>query len=189
MNETHSFYTENELKSLGLKKIGNNVKISRKSSFYSSEKISLGNEVRIDDFCILSGEITIGSYVHISAYTALYGSYGIKIDDFCGLSPRVIVFSAIDDFSGDFMIGPMIPSNFINIIGGEVLIEKFVQIGAGSIVLPNVQLNEGAVVGAMSLVNKDVREWSINAGIPSRYLKYRSKKLVGFANQILILSH
>jgi len=189
MKEKNSFYTKNELNKLGLKKVGKNVNISRKSSFYSPEKTSLGNNVRIDDFCILSGEITIGSYVHISAYSALYGSHGIKIDDFCGLSPRVIIFSATDDFSGEFMIGPMVPNNFTNIIGGKVIIKQFVQIGAGSIVLPNVKLNEGAVVGAMSLVNKDVCEWSINAGITSRYLKKRSNKLVDFANQILKLPH
>ena len=62
-----SFYSEEELKSLGLKHYGKNVLISRKCSIYSAESISIGNHVRIDDFCILSGEITIGDYCHISA--------------------------------------------------------------------------------------------------------------------------
>jgi hypothetical protein len=85
---SNSFYCENELKSLGLKSFGKNVLISRKASIYSPELITLGNSVRIDDFCILSGNISLGSYIHISAYSALFGKYGIKMNDFSGLSPR-----------------------------------------------------------------------------------------------------
>lgn len=77
-----SFYTEEELKGLGFRHIGNGVCISRKASIYGAQNISLGDHVRIDDFCILSGRIEIGSYVHVAAYTALYGgSDGIFIED------------------------------------------------------------------------------------------------------------
>lgn len=69
----NSFYSISELKLLGLKRLGQNVYISRKSSIYSPENISIGDNVRIDDFCILSGNITLGNYIHIAAYTALYG--------------------------------------------------------------------------------------------------------------------
>lgn len=58
-----SFYTEEELKGLGFRHIGNGVCISRKASIYGAQNISLGDHVRIDDFCILSGRIEIGSYV------------------------------------------------------------------------------------------------------------------------------
>ena len=53
----NSFYTENELKQIGFKRIGENVLISRKASIYQPELIEIGNNVRIDDFCILSGNI------------------------------------------------------------------------------------------------------------------------------------
>lgn len=69
----NSFYTENELNELGLKAVGENVNISKKASLYGCSEISIGNNVRIDDFCILSGNIKIGDYVHVAAYTALYG--------------------------------------------------------------------------------------------------------------------
>ena len=65
-----SFYTEEELKGLGFRHIGNGVCISRKASIYGAQNISLGDHVRIDDFCILSGRIEIGSYVHVAAATA-----------------------------------------------------------------------------------------------------------------------
>ena len=82
-----SFYSKKELEQIGLKKIGENVKLSKKASFYAPEKISIGSNVRIDDFCILSGLITIGDYVHIAAYTALYGGdCGVSVGDFVNLS-------------------------------------------------------------------------------------------------------
>ncbi len=49
-----SFYSRDELKKIGLKKYGENVFLSKKASIYNPEKIEIGNNVRIDDFCILS---------------------------------------------------------------------------------------------------------------------------------------
>jgi len=178
-----SFYTEEELTKLGLKKYGNNVLISQKCSIYSPEKISLGDNVRIDDFCILSGNITIGSYIHIAAYCALYGSLGIEMEDFTGLSPRCTVFSASDDFSGNYLIGPMINKSKTNITGGKVIIKKYSQIGVCSTILPAVTINEGVAVGAMSLINKNLDEWGIYAGIPVRKIKERSKGLLKLVHQ------
>lgn len=48
-----SFYSEEELRSIGLKSYGKNVLISRFARIYGAESISIGNNVRIDDFCIL----------------------------------------------------------------------------------------------------------------------------------------
>jgi len=176
----NSFYTLDELILLGLKAVGENVLISRKASIYSPGEIELGNHIRIDDFCILSGKICIGSFVHISAYTALYGKNGIFIDDYSGLSPYCIIFSATDDFSGNYLIGPMVNSEFRNVTGGSVWIKKYSQVGAACVILPNVIINEGVAIGAMSLVNKTLPAWGIYAGIPAIFIKKRSKKLLGY---------
>jgi galactoside O-acetyltransferase len=179
----NSFYSESELDGLGLKSIGRNVLISRKASIYSPETISLGNHVRIDDFCILSGKIRMGSYVHISAFTALYAGYGITIGDYCGLSPRCTVFSATDDFSGDFLIGPLLPDELTNVSGGEVIMENYVQIGAGSIVLPGVTIQEGVAVGSMSLINKSLEPWGIYLGIPAKFHNQRNRKILDLVKE------
>lgn len=99
-----SFYSTEELSELGFKHIGERCLISRYARFYGADKISIGDNVRIDDFCILSGEITIGSNVHISAYVALYGANGIVLEDCTGISPRSTIFSAMDDFSEIFLL-------------------------------------------------------------------------------------
>lgn len=176
----NSFLTEEEIRCIGLASYGQGVLISRKASFYSPETIVLGDNVRIDDFCIISGNISIGSNVHISAYVALYGSKGITIEDYAGVSAKTIIYSAVDDFGGEFLIGPMVPEAFTRVIGGPVFIRKYVQIGAACVIMPALSVNEGAVVGAMSFVNKEIAEWTINAGIPSREIKKRSRNLLNF---------
>ena len=174
----NSFLNTEELTQIGFKSYGINVLISRRASFYSPETISLGNNVRIDDFCILSGDISIGSQVHISAYSALYGKFGIIMDDYTGLSPRCTIFSAMDDFSGEYLIGPMVDESKTHVTGGLVHIKKHTQIGAASILFPNITLDEGVAVGAMSLVNQNLEAWTIYAGIPVRKIKIRNNKLL-----------
>lgn len=177
----NSFYTQEELALLGLKSFGNNVLISKKCSIFTPEKVSIGNNVRIDDFCILSGTIKLGDFVHISAYSALYGSQGITFCNHTGCSARTTIYSAMDDFSGEYLIGPMHPEHLTCIKGGEVVVSEFVQIGANCVVFPNLIIGEGAVIGAMSLVRESVRPWTVNVGIPLRVVKIRNnncKKLL-----------
>ena len=179
----NSFYSEEELESLPLKSFGKNVLISRKVSIYSKNEITIGNNVRIDDFCILSGKITLGNYIHIGAYSALYGAFGIKMEDFTGLSPRCTIFSASDNFDGNYLISPTTLKQHKQIIGGKVLIKKYSQIGAGSMILPNLILEEGSAIGAMSLVTKSTEDWSVYAGIPAKKIKNRGKDLLKFIKE------
>lgn len=178
----NSFYTKEELSNLGFKELGNNVLISKKTSIYYPSKIRIGDHVRIDDYCILSGLITLGSHIHISAFCALYGSQSIVMDDYTGLSPRCTIFSATDDFSGNFLIGPMVDEKFTNVKGGKVLIKKYSQIGASCVILPNLTIEEGVVVGSMSFVNKSLDEWGVYVGVPAKRIKDRSKNLLRLIN-------
>lgn len=173
-----SFYSEEELKLLGFKSFGTNVLISKKASIYGFNEIEIGNNVRIDDFCILSGNIILGSYIHISPYCALYGAEGIIMEDYTGLSARCTIYSAIDDFSGNYLIGPMVDSKKTNVLGGKVIIRKYSQVGVDCSIMPNLTIEEGVAVGAMSFVNRSLSPWSIFAGIPVKWIKPRSKKLL-----------
>lgn len=176
----NSFYTEEELKTLGLKSYGKKVLISKKVSIYSAGSISICNNVRIDDFCILSGEVTIGSHIHISAYCALYGAMGIELEDYTGISPRSTLFSAMDNFSGQYLIGPIHPEKYTNVVGGKIVIKRYAQIGAGTIIFPNLTIGVGVVVGSMSLVTKSLENWGVYAGIPAKYIKDREQGLLNF---------
>lgn len=177
---TTSFYSEEELLSMGFKSIGKGCCISRKASFYGVSRMSIGDNVRIDDFCILSGNITLGSHIHISAYVALYGAEGIVLEDYTGISPRGTIYSAMDDFSGNYLIGPIHPEEYTNVKGGLVTVRKYSQIGANSVVFPNLTIEEGVVVGACSLVRHSLDAWGIYVGTPVKRLKDRSKQLLKF---------
>lgn len=174
----NSFYSERELLEIGFKSVGKNVKLSRKTSIYSPDKISIGDNVRIDDFCILSGKIKLGSHIHISAYVALYGAMGIELENYTGISPKATIYSAMDDFSGDYLIGPIHPENTTNVTGGPVVIRKYVQIGCNTVVFPNLQIGEGSVIGACSLVTNSIGEWGVYYGVPVVKHKDRSKNLL-----------
>ena len=175
-----SFYTKEELNTMGFIHVGENVHISRKASIYGSNRMSFGDNVRIDDFCILSGDITLGSNIHISAYCGLYGANGIIMENYTGLSPRCTLFSATDDFSGDFLISPMSPDEYCNVTGGRILIKKYSQVGSGTTIMQNLTIEEGVAVGAMSFVNRSLDEWTIYAGIPAKKIKERKRGLLKF---------
>ena len=174
-----SFYTEQEISQLGLKSYGQNVLISRYAQIYSPEKISIGDNVRIDDFCILSGRITIGSHIHIAAYCAMYGAdYGIVMEDYTGLSARATIYAAMDDFTGDYLIGPIHEDEYTNVTGGMVKICAYAQVGAGALIFPNLIVGEGAVLGAMSMTKQSLEPWSIYVGVPAKRIKNRRKGLL-----------
>lgn len=175
----NSFYDDEELKLLGFKSIGKNVKISRFARFYGIEKMVIGNNVRIDDFCILSGKVELGDNIHIAAYSALYGGCeGIYIADFANLSSRICVYSTSDDYTGDTLTNPTIPDEYKKVNNAPVYIGKHVIIGSTSVVLPGVHISEGGSFGAFSFINQDSEPWSINVGVPFKKIKNRSKNLL-----------
>lgn len=176
-------YTRSELIDLGIKFIGENCLISKKASFYNLKNIEIGNNVRIDDFCILSagkGGIKLKNYIHIAAYTSLIGEAQIYLDDFTNISSRVSIYSNNDDYSGEYMTSPMIPSKYTNIEKLPVYISKHTIVGTGSVILPGSKLKCGVAIGALSLVKGDCEEFTIYAGNPLKKIKQRSKKLQHF---------
>ncbi len=180
-----SFYLAEELEYMGFKQCGKNVLISKKASFYGVEDISIGDNVRIDDFCILSGNIKIHNYVHIAPYCALFaGVEGIEMKDYSGLSSRCIIYAGTDDYSGEALTNPTVPEQYRKVTGGKVVLGKHVIIGTGTSILPGVTIEEGSAVGSMSLVNKMLEPWGIYAGIPCKKVKERKRDLLELARDM-----
>ncbi|RKQ40370.1 acyltransferase [Enterobacter sp. R1(2018)] len=176
-----SYYTLEELSQLGFNNLGKNVRVSKKTSFYGIHNISLSDNVRIDDFCVLSagdGGIEVGKNVHIAVYSSLIGNGRIIVSDYCNISSRVAIYSSTDDFSGEYMSNPTVPAEYTNVYTASVILKPHVLIGSGSIVLPGVTLAEGVAVGAMSLVKNDMPEFVICIGQPAKILKERKRDLL-----------
>ncbi|MBA7730638.1 acyltransferase [Citrobacter freundii] len=179
-----AFLTEQQLNKMGFASLGNNVQISDKASIYGASLIRIGNNVRIDDFCVLSagnGGIEIGDYIHIAVYSSLIGAGKIMLSDFSNISSKVAIYSSSDDYSGEYMTNPMVPEKYTNVTHADVTIGKHVIIGSGTIVLPGVILHEGVAVGALSLVAKDCQAFGVYAGVPAKKIKNRKKRLLDCA--------
>lgn len=177
----NSYYSKEELISLNFKTLGEQVSISRYARFYGVSQISIGNNVRIDDFAVLSagkGGIQIGNYVHLAVFSLLQGEGLIVLEDFVGLSSRVSIYSSNDDYFGEFMTNPTIPACYTGVTHADVMIRKHVIIGSGSVVLPGVVIATGAAVGAMSLVTGNCEEFWVYSGNPAKKLLRRSRKLL-----------
>lgn len=173
-------YTEEELKNLGLKSYGKNVLISKDARIYSPHKISIGNDVRIDDFCILSGEVSIENNVHLAAGVQLAaGSGKIIIKDFAGIAFNTVLTASSDDYSGESLTGPTVPDVYKKTKSiGEITIGRHVIIGASCFVMPNVIIEDGCAIGAMSFVSKSLDSWGVYFGIPARRVKDRSREIL-----------
>lgn len=170
-----------ELERMGFAALGENLRISDRASFYNCANISIGNNVRIDDFCVLSagaGGIKIGNYVHVAVYSSLIGAGEITLSDFCNISSRVSIYSSSDDYSGAKMTNPMVPAKYTGVTHAAVSIGKHVIIGCGSVILPGVVLCEGCAIGALSLVQKNCQAFGIYAGSPVKLIRERKRDML-----------
>lgn len=174
-----TFLSEEELKQLGIREYGEDVLIGRHAVLYHPERLKIGSHVRIDDFTIISGNVTLHNYIHISHFCGLYGAEaGIEMEDYSCLSSKVSVYATSDDYSGETMTNPMVPEKYhTSHIHLPVRIEKHGLIGCGSVVLPGVTIAKGCSVGSMTLCNRSTDPFGIYAGIPARRIKERSRKL------------
>lgn len=173
---------------MGFASVGDNVQISDRASFYGVALIALGDNVRIDDFCVLSAGVSginIGQHVHIAVYSSLIGAGKITLSDFCNISSRVSIYSSSDDFSGATMTNPTVPSEYTGVTHADVFLGKHVIIGCGCVILPGVTLEDGAAVGALSLVNKNCEAFGTYAGNPARRIKGRKQDLLNLEQQFM----
>jgi len=159
-----SYYLKTKLLKKKFKKIGKNCLISSKASFIGEKNISLGNEVRIDDYCVIvafDGNISIGSNTHIGALTYILGSGGIKIGNNCSISQGVKIYSKSDDYK----------SIKKNKYKSKVLILENCIIGSNSVILPGSKLNKNVRIGALTIVNKEIKPNQL-------FFNNKSKKIV-----------
>ena len=181
-----AYLTQEELEKVGFKKLGKDVLISDKSSIYNPESIEIGNYARIDDFCVISGKVSIGRNVHITIFCNIAGgSKGVYIGDFSTLAYGCHVISQTDDYLGYTMTNSTIPERYKNETKKPVHIGDHCIIGTNSLVMPGVTLAEGTSVGAMSMITKSTDEWTVYVGVPAKKLKNRSRDLLELAKQFL----
>jgi acetyltransferase-like isoleucine patch superfamily enzyme len=113
-------------------------------------RVSIGNNVDINRGCEL--------------YSSMQTSDGIiTLEDNVVLGPGVVIFSSTHDYNS---LG--LPD-----ISAPVKICRYVWVGGKSIILPGVVIGEGAVIGAGSVVTKDIPPYCVAVGNPAKVIKKR----------------
>ena len=172
-------YTILELGDLGIR-VGKNPSIDKSVNFFNPERITIGHNVRIDCWSLLSaGEegISIGRNVHLGASSFVFGGGGrVVLSDFSALSARVSLFTATDDYLQGYLTNPTVPERYKNVRRGPIVLEPHALIGTGSVVLPDVTLKPGCSVGAMTLINRDIGEYEVAFGVPFIVIGRRDAK-------------
>jgi galactoside O-acetyltransferase len=180
-------YSVEELSAMGFASLGREVKLHRSAIIINPGGIALGNNCRIDCHCVLScgsQGICIGSCTHIAAGSYLFGGGGsITMEDFSALSSRVAIYTASDDFTEGFMTNPTVPDEFKKLTVGPVTLRKHAIVGAGSVILPGVELGVGSAIGALTCIRKSVPDFHIMVGNPARPVGERKRLLLELETQ------
>lgn len=113
------------------------------------------------------GGIRIGGHSTINRNVLLDSRGPIVIGDRVSISPEVLLITASHDMNS---------VDFALTVGG-ITIEDYVWIGTRAIILPGVTLGKGAVVGAGSVVTKDVPPFTFVAGNPATKIRERIQTL------------
>lgn len=112
-------------------------------------------------------KLIIGKGTSIGRNSSLDVRGKIKIGDNVSISPEVKVITAQHDLQS---------VNFMD-IDAEVVIEDYVWIGTGAIILPGIKIGEGAVIAAGSVVTKNINAYEVVGGNPCKFIKKRNKNL------------
>jgi len=147
-----------------------------KRSFVGKVKVKIGkiltqyfplNSIRIIGLKLcgfsVGGKVYVGNDLIIASIISEFGC-SLEIGDRVAIGPRVtIVLSSDANWSKI--------TEKITPVKGKVILENDCWLGAGVIILPNITIGKGAVVGAGSVVTKNVDPFTVVVGNPARVIK------------------
>lgn len=154
-------------------KCGKGLKLHIGTFVIGCKNIKIGNNVAIMRFSMLAskdGQINIGDNVCVNTNTHIDASDGgrITIGNNVLIAQNVVIRASNHDFKNT-----LIPMNLQGHVGGEIIIEDDVWIGANVVITSNVKIMSHSIIAAGAVVTKDVPSYSIYGGVPARLLKYR----------------
>ncbi len=143
-------------------KLGKNVKLSKFINLYGC---SIGDNTKVGAFVEVQKNAFIGSHCKISSHTFICEGVTIEDNVFIGHGvafindtyPRATTDGTLQT-EADWKVEP-------------TLVRKGASIGSGSTILGNITIGENAIVGAGSVVTKDVPPNTIVAGNPARIIR------------------
>lgn len=129
-------------------------------------------EIEIKEDLLLSSYqmVQFSNYIYMGESNKIYGKGKLIIEDNVIIGPNNCFFTSVHDYKDDYL-----PYGFNDNVG-IITIRENVWIGANTIIFPNVEIGEGAVIGAGSIVTKNVPSLAIVGGNPAKIINYRDKE-------------
>lgn len=144
-------------------KLGKGVKIFGFVNLYGCE---IGDGTKIGTFVEIQKNAKIGKHCKISSHT--FVCEGVTIEDECFIGHHVV-------FINDRYPAAVNADGVIQTEADWKVVEtrvcKRASIGSGAVILCGVKVGEGALVGAGSIVTRDVPSWTVVAGNPARVIR------------------
>ncbi|MFZ0828470.1 MAG: acyltransferase [Verrucomicrobiia bacterium] len=153
------------------RKFGNGVRIGSGVGFKHLETFEIGDGVFIGAQAYIQGRFDgvtrIGSHVWIGPQ-AYFDARHLIIEDHVGWGPGAKVLGS--SHTGIPVDRPIIETD-LEI--SPIQVQAWADIGTGAIMLPGVTVGKGGIVGAGAVVTRDVSPFSIVAGVPARFVRWR----------------
>lgn len=143
--------------------------------FFQKRKLKeIGKNSEIRPYCTIIGtnNVYIGKNVTIPSGTILVtnphdSNSKIIIEDDVLFGPNNAVYASTHNYSN-----PDIPIQEQGYTCGITTIKKGAWVGINAVILPGITIGRNAVVGANSVVTKDVPDYAVVAGTPAKLIKY-----------------
>jgi acetyltransferase-like isoleucine patch superfamily enzyme len=149
--------------------------VGKKSIVGEGTKIINFVNVSIGDYCLIQdhvyiragidGSVRIGDYAAINSFAKLFGHGGIEIGEYAQIGPDCLITTTKHDYQED------LKTSF-----EKVQIGRWAWVGAKCVILPGTRIGDHSILGAGSIVTKDIPQWSIAVGSPARVIKTYEKK-------------
>ncbi len=142
-----------------------------KYKFYNS-KIGAGSKLKQGTH--ICRQSVVGKHTFVGRNCSLDQA---TIGNYCSIAPNVFIGPGVHSI--DFIsTSQRIATHLIGheLVSNKTIIGSDVWIGVNSVIMQGVKVGDGAVIGANSVVTKDVEEYSIVAGVPAKQLRMRFPK-------------
>ncbi|MBD2715725.1 hypothetical protein KBK19_11830 [Microvirga sp. STR05] len=171
-----------------LKSCGEDVFISSSVEIRRPHLVTVGSHVAIDSGVYLTTAAQIGDYTHLSPYLTIIGGAQstLIVEDFVTIAAGSRLICGSDQFMGEGFTSVTAPEEYRDTVEfGIIRCARFSGIGTNVVIMPNVTIGEGSVVGACSLVTKDTEPWTVYVGVPARPIKIRPReKMLEYAKKL-----
>jgi len=137
-------------------------------------QLTIGQHTQICEYVIIRdhGHLTLGDYVQLGPFCVIFPGGGITIGNNVMIGPHCVFAAANHDY-----VQTEVPIRFSGAVSkGPIVIEDNVWISANCTITDGVTIGHDAVIGANSVVTKDVKPYEIVGGTPARHLGFRKKE-------------